>query len=318
VRVLLADDQRLIREALGTLLALLACPLVQCGPRPAPVPRLPRPGVINGRWAVGGCWLCLAAAGALGHPGVVDEMTKSGAGADGAEGAAAGDPRVALVTGANKGIGLHIARQAQRGLLVLVGSRDVERGGRAAVAELVGEGLDVRLLVLDVTDEASVAAAAEQVGADPGRLDVLVNNAGIASGLAPTSEVQVTDLRRTYETNVFGVVAVTNALLPLLRRSPAPRIVNVSSGLGSLTMLSDPGFPFAELNNAAYQSSKMALNAFGALRQGAARGGGEGQRGQPRPPGHRAQRRADDPRGGCPPRPRRPTWVQDLSLRPGR
>jgi short chain dehydrogenase len=117
-------------------------------------------------------------------------MTKPGAVAGGGEGAAAGDPRVALVTGANKGIGLHIARQlAQRGLLVLVGSREAERG-RAAVAELVGEGLDVRLLDLDVTETASVAAAAKQVGADPGRLEVLVNNVGIISELAPTSQRQ--------------------------------------------------------------------------------------------------------------------------------
>lgn len=185
--------------------------------------------------------------------------------ADEAGGRTATDPRVALVTGANKGIGLHIARQlAQRGLTVLLGARNAERG-RAAVAGLVGEGLDVRLLVLDVTDAGSVAAAAEQVAKDPGRLDVLVNNAGITSGLAPTSQVEVADLRRTYETNVFGVVAVTNALLPLLRRSRSARIVNVSSGLGSLTLLSDPDFRFADLNNAAYQSSKAALNALTVL-----------------------------------------------------
>lgn len=146
-----------------------------------------------------------------------------------------------------------------------------------------------------------MAAAAKQVGADPGRLDVLVNNAGITSGLAPTSQMQVTDLRRTYETNFFGVVAVTNALLPLLRRSPAPRIVNVSSGLGSLTMLSDPGFPFAEFEQHRLPVLQDgAERVDGALRQGAARGGGEGQRGQPRLPGHRAQRRAADPRGTGP------------------
>lgn len=173
--------------------------------------------------------------------------------------------RVAVVTGANKGIGRHIARQlAQRGLLVLLGSRDKSRG-QAAVAELVEEGLDVRLLQLDVTDPRSAAVAAGQVAHDPGRVDVLVNNAGITSGLDAASQMTLDDLRRTYETNVFGVVTVTNAFLPLLRRSPAPRIVNVSSGLGSLTMINDPAFPFADLNNAAYQSSKTALNALTVL-----------------------------------------------------
>jgi NAD(P)-dependent dehydrogenase (short-subunit alcohol dehydrogenase family) len=173
--------------------------------------------------------------------------------------------KIALVTGANKGIGKHIARQlAQAGLLVFVGSRDRARG-RVAVDELAAEGLSVRLLPLDVTDPVSVMAAAEQLDQDPGHLDVLVNNAGITSGLEPASQVSVNDIRRTYETNVFGVVAVTNALLPLLRRSPAPRIVNVSSGLGSLSIMSDPTFAFADLNNAAYQSSKTALNALTVL-----------------------------------------------------
>jgi NAD(P)-dependent dehydrogenase (short-subunit alcohol dehydrogenase family) len=125
--------------------------------------------------------------------------------------------------------------------------------------------LSVRLLPLDVTDLVSVMAAAEELGQDPGSLDVLVNNAGIASGLEPASQVSLDDMRRTYETNVFGVVAVTNALLPLLRRSPAARIVNVSSGLGSLSLMSDPAFEFADLNNAAYQSSKTALNALTVL-----------------------------------------------------
>jgi len=175
------------------------------------------------------------------------------------------EPRVAVVTGANKGIGKHIARQlAQAGLLVFIGSRNHARG-QAAVDELRSEGLSVRLLGLDVTDSASIARAAAQIARDPGRLDVLVNNAGITSGLDAASRMSVDDLRRTYETNVFGVVATINAFLPLLRQSPSPRIVNVSSGLGSLTLLSDPAFPFAALNNAAYQSSKTALNALTVL-----------------------------------------------------
>jgi NAD(P)-dependent dehydrogenase (short-subunit alcohol dehydrogenase family) len=175
------------------------------------------------------------------------------------------EQKIALVTGANKGIGKHIARQlAQAGLLVFVGSRDRARG-KVAVDELAAEGLSVRLLLLDVTERASVTAAAEQLDHDPGHLDVLVNNAGITSGLEPASRVSVDDMRRTYETNVFGVVAVTNAMLPLLRRSPAPRIVNVSSGLGSLSIMSDPTFAIADQNNAAYQSSKTALNALTVL-----------------------------------------------------
>ena len=129
---------------------------------------------------------------------------------------------VALVTGANKGIGKEIARQlAAAGLTVYVGSRDAARGGRA-----VGEiGGDARLLVLDVTDAASIDDAARQVGT----LDILVNNAGV-SGTDKTADRDDLDaFRRIYETNVFGVVAVTNAFLPALRRSAHPRIVNLSS-----------------------------------------------------------------------------------------
>ncbi|HXZ63444.1 MAG TPA: SDR family NAD(P)-dependent oxidoreductase [Streptosporangiaceae bacterium] len=163
----------------------------------------------------------------------------------------------AVVTGANKGIGKHIASQlAAVGCTVYVGSRDADRG-RAAVAEIGGRA---RLLVLDVTDEASVTAAAEQVEA----LDVLVNNAGIGDDPRTAPEADVDSFRRMFETNVFGVVAVTNAFLPALRRSPAPRIVNVSSGTASLTASTSPGqrFAFAAGGAAAYRSSKTALNAL--------------------------------------------------------
>ncbi|WP_263248859.1 SDR family oxidoreductase [Saccharopolyspora rosea] len=162
----------------------------------------------------------------------------------------------ALVTGANKGIGKEIARQlARAGLTVHVGSRDAERG-RRAVEEIGG---DARLLVLDVTDPAGIAAAARQIDA----LDVLVNNAGISgtSATAPGSDVE--EFRQVYETNVFGVLAVTNAFLPALRRSAHPRIVNVSSGTGSLTWSTNPNPQFAAGRGgaAAYRSSKAALNA---------------------------------------------------------
>ena len=164
----------------------------------------------------------------------------------------------ALVTGANSGIGREIARQLlNSGLSVYVGSRDAGRG-QAAVDEL-GDGAS--LLVLDVTNEQSVAAAAGRVG----ELDVLVNNAGISDAGHPATETDMDTLRRVYETNVFGVVAVTNAFLPALRRSTHPRIVNVSSGTGSLGWSTGPNPQFDYRTGgagAAYRSSKAALNAL--------------------------------------------------------
>ena len=142
----------------------------------------------------------------------------------------------ALVTGANKGIGKEIARQlAAAGFAVWVGSRDAARGERA-VEEIGG---DARLLVLDVTDAASIAYAARQAVT----LDILVNNAGISGDGETADRDDVGTLRRIYETNVFGVVAVTNAFLPALRRSAHPRIVNISSGTGSLAWATGAQFP---------------------------------------------------------------------------
>jgi NAD(P)-dependent dehydrogenase (short-subunit alcohol dehydrogenase family) len=165
----------------------------------------------------------------------------------------------ALVTGATGGIGLHIARQlAERGWTVLVGARDAARG--VEVASQFGG----RPLVLDVTDAESIAAAAATVP----ELDALVNNAGISldTGVGVT-ETEVDVFRRTYETNVFGVVAVTNAFLPALRRSAHPRIVNISSGTGSLTWSTGPNPQFdyqaaGTGSGAAYRSSKTALDAL--------------------------------------------------------
>jgi NAD(P)-dependent dehydrogenase (short-subunit alcohol dehydrogenase family) len=161
---------------------------------------------------------------------------------------------IALVTGANKGIGKEIARQlAGAGLTVYIGSRDAARGERAA-----GEiGGDARLLVLDVTDAASITDAVRQVDT----LDILVNNAGISGDVKPADQEDAGTFRRIYETNVFGVVAVTNAFLPALRRSAHPRIVNISSGTGSLTWATGPQFPH-QGTYAAYRSSKAALNAL--------------------------------------------------------
>jgi NAD(P)-dependent dehydrogenase (short-subunit alcohol dehydrogenase family) len=164
----------------------------------------------------------------------------------------------ALVTGASGGIGKEIAHQlAAAGLTVYVGSRTIERGQRA-VDDIGG---NARLLVVDVTDAASIAAGAAQVEV----LDVLVNNAGVMIDGKAATEADVDTFRRTYETNVFGVLAVTNAFLPALRRSAHPRIVNVSSGTGSLGWSTGPNPQFAYQTGgtgAAYRSSKTALNAL--------------------------------------------------------
>jgi NAD(P)-dependent dehydrogenase (short-subunit alcohol dehydrogenase family) len=167
------------------------------------------------------------------------------------------DNRIALVTGANKGIGYEISRQlGEAGVTVLVGARDADRG-RAAAARL-----GATPVLLDVTDGASIAAAAKWIHDAYGRLDILVNNAGIAveRGEKP-SQVPVALVRRTYETNVFGLIAVTNAMLPLLRRSPAGRIVNLSSGLGSLANTTTPDTPYSAYPILGYNSSKTAVNA---------------------------------------------------------
>ncbi len=166
--------------------------------------------------------------------------------------------RVALITGANQGIGFETARQlGKRGITVFVGSRDKQRGQKA-VETLRGEGADARLIVLDVTKQSEIDAAATQVGRDFGKLDILVNNAGILLETVSPSECEVENLRKTFDTNVVGLFAITKAFLPLLRKSSSARIVNVSSGLGSLNMMSDP----QRLDNKyfAYCASKAAVN----------------------------------------------------------
>jgi NAD(P)-dependent dehydrogenase (short-subunit alcohol dehydrogenase family) len=178
---------------------------------------------------------------------------------------------VALVTGANKGIGFEIARElAEGGCFVWLAGRDLERV-QAAAAKLESQGLKVNGVALDVTSPESAAAAAREVESVSGSLDILVNNAGISQearhekGRAPRvtspSEVELETFRRTYETNVYGPLVVTQKFLPLLRKSPAGRIVNMSSGLGSLGQKSDPKSFLAQYNAVAYCSSKSALNA---------------------------------------------------------
>src|SRR3984885_14146170 len=177
---------------------------------------------------------------------------------------------VALVTGANKGIGLQVAKDlSAHGFTVLVGSRNLERGETAANTV----GVDARALQLDVTNQASITAAAERIRNEFGRLDVLVNNAGISHAGKPgrplpemvkagrASVASLDDVRAVFETNVFGVIAVTQAMLPLLREASAARIVNVSSSSGSLTLNSDPANPHRAMFGT-YSSSKTALNAI--------------------------------------------------------
>jgi NAD(P)-dependent dehydrogenase (short-subunit alcohol dehydrogenase family) len=169
--------------------------------------------------------------------------------------------RIALVTGANKGIGFEITRQiGQTGARMLLGARDVARG-EAAAAALRAEGIEVRCIHLDLGEPATIAAAAFAIDAEYGRLDVLVNNAGITDRAdGPPSMASIDVVRRVFDTNFFGALAVTQAMLPLLRRSTAGRIVNVSSGLGSLTHNSDPAWQFAGVKIIGYNASKAALN----------------------------------------------------------
>jgi NAD(P)-dependent dehydrogenase (short-subunit alcohol dehydrogenase family) len=169
--------------------------------------------------------------------------------------------RIALITGANKGIGFEVARQIGRaGVTVLVGARKRAAGENAA-ATLAAEGIVAHFLAIDVADRGSIVGAAAAVTKDYGRLDILVNNAGIndsGDGPAPTAGLE--GVERVMRTNFLGALAVTQAMLPLLRRSPAGRIVNVSSGLGSLTLNGDPDHPYAFVKYIGYSASKAALN----------------------------------------------------------
>jgi NAD(P)-dependent dehydrogenase (short-subunit alcohol dehydrogenase family) len=167
---------------------------------------------------------------------------------------------IALITGANKGIGFETARQlGKRGYAVVVTARDKGRIEEAAT-KLRGEGFEATPITLDVTKAEDAREAAKLVEQKFGHIDVLINNAGIALERAGVIEADLQKLRQTYETNVIGVVAVTQAFLRLLKKSNAGRIVNVSSGLGSLALRQDPTSMYAQVKAAAYNSSKSALN----------------------------------------------------------
>ncbi len=173
--------------------------------------------------------------------------------------------KIALITGANKGIGFETARQLAKsgGVHVLLASRDHAKGIAAAL-QLQGEGLDVTALTLDVTNPTSIAAAAKTIEAKYGRVDILINNAGInpQDGMKTVSEQRLETWREVFETNLFALIAVTQAFLPMLKKSDAGRIVNLSSVLASMTLHSDPTSAIYDFKIPAYNVSKTAVNAW--------------------------------------------------------
>jgi NAD(P)-dependent dehydrogenase (short-subunit alcohol dehydrogenase family) len=177
--------------------------------------------------------------------------------------------RIAFITGGNRGLGFQTALQLKdSGAKVVIGSRDLAQGEQA-VAKLRAAGVDADVLQFDITKPAHAQAAFDYFNSKYGRLDILVNNAGIAGGTFPgtgpehtASDVPLDLLHKVFETNFFAQVALTKALLPLLKKSPAGRIVNLSSILGSLTLQADPKSPIYNAKSFAYDASKTALNAF--------------------------------------------------------
>ena len=173
--------------------------------------------------------------------------------------------KIAFITGANRGLGFEAARQlAAQNYTVILGARDLQKG-EAAAQSLREGGADAHAVQIEVADEASVRRAAREVEEKFGHIDALINNAGVSieyadGGIVPPSALPFQALKATYETNVFGAFLVLQAFLPLLQKSDAPRVVNVSSSLGSLAEGSDSNWPFYGVNTAAYNSSKSALN----------------------------------------------------------
>jgi NAD(P)-dependent dehydrogenase (short-subunit alcohol dehydrogenase family) len=176
--------------------------------------------------------------------------------------------KIAFITGGNRGLGFQTALELKDVAKVVIGARDLE-SGEQALAKLRAAGVDADVLEFDVTQPASHQAAFDYFNTHYGRLDILVNNAGIAAGTFPgtgpehsAADVPMALLHKVFETNFFSQVALTQALLPLIRKSPAGRIVNLSSILGSLTLQATPGSPIYDAKSFAYDASKSALNAF--------------------------------------------------------
>nr|WP_315417810.1 SDR family oxidoreductase [uncultured Pedobacter sp.] len=171
--------------------------------------------------------------------------------------------KTALITGANKSIGFETARQLlQQGYYVYVGSRDIKKG-EEAVSQLKLEGLNnVAPIEIDVDNIESIQAAGTLLTKKIKVLDVLINNAGISGPMHPALETDINVFRQVFETNFFGVITVTQTFMDLLKQSAAPRIVNVTSGLGSLTLHNDPNWKYYGVKPAGYVSSKAALNAY--------------------------------------------------------
>ncbi len=175
--------------------------------------------------------------------------------------------KIALITGANKGIGFETARQlGNEGVTIIAAARNKEKGNYA-VEVLKKEGIDIEFLKLDIDNDADIKAAVDYIQSKYGKLDILVNNAGIQVesdnwGTNNTENISETVLRQTLDTNFFNVVKLTNALLPLIKKSEAGRIVNLSSILGSLTLHADASSPIYSSKLFAYDTSKTALNAY--------------------------------------------------------
>jgi NAD(P)-dependent dehydrogenase (short-subunit alcohol dehydrogenase family) len=176
--------------------------------------------------------------------------------------------KIAFITGGNRGLGFQTALELKGVTKIVIGARDLAHG-EEAVKKLRAAGVDADVLQFDVTDEASRQAAYDYFNSRYGRLDILVNNAGVAGGKFPgtgpehrAADVPMDVLRKVFETNFFAVVALTEKLLPLIRKSTAGRIVNLSSILGSLTLHADPNSPIYNAKSFAYDASKTALNAF--------------------------------------------------------
>jgi NAD(P)-dependent dehydrogenase (short-subunit alcohol dehydrogenase family) len=179
-----------------------------------------------------------------------------------------GDKKIALITGANRGIGFETARQlGRKGIKVLLGARN-EKLGKEAAAKLKDEGLDVEFLLLDANDEKTHAGAAKYIEEKFGRLDILINNAGVnlegipSNPVKPASQTSLETYRKTFEINFFSLITVTERFLPLIKKSASGRIVNLSSVLASATLHSQPGSPIYDAKFPAYDASKAAVNSF--------------------------------------------------------